>query len=258
MQFVDNTTPSNVRQYQLTLENIAGLPFASRRQRANDWAAMYYGNAYNTAMTNYMNEYNSPKEQMLRYMEAGINPFLAGQDSGNMSGAPNATVPKGSPDAGPKFSDIASATLSGLGTLSGALRTAQSIYDYIKYGRDISSTNLRSAQQLLSKYQSEADWSLYWNYGEGMGPNSPAVQSSPRAQYMHDSTQRISAQVRQLTGLVDMIYPSQKEANEARSALTGLQKEILDGQRGAVLNIKTGNETADSILRMVVYWLMDL
>lgn len=256
MKFVDTTTPTN-QQYQDNAQNYSQKGNETTRQRANDWSTMYYQNAYNTAMLNYMNEYNSPLQQMLRYQEAGINPFLVGQDPGNMGSAPGGAAPKGSADRGPTQMDILGGSLDSMNTVANLMKSAQGIYDYINYGRDMSDVQTKILKQQLSKYQAEADWSLYWNYGQDFGPNSVYVQGSPRAKYMQESTERISSQIEQLKALVKVIYPSQEQQNKAKTALTDLQKAILEGQKGAVLKINTGSNTVDSILQMICYWLLN-
>lgn len=70
---------------------------------------------------------------------------------------------------------------------------------------------------------------------------------------MQQSTDRIAAQISQLETLVNMIYPSQKQANEARSALDDYKKQVLAGQKDVILQIDTGDQTADAILKGVLF-----
>lgn len=265
MEFIDNVTPS-LNQYQQQLKNYDGSGGQTARQRANDWASMYYQNAYNLQMLNYMNEYNSPLQQMLRYQEAGINPFLAASNNGNMSSAPAAAAPKGSSDNG--IADLQGA-LATVDTLSDTLGQAKNIYDYLQYGRPLQEYKLtgsfldnalKSYQGQISqanarRAQAEADFSQYWNLGQEFVDWSP--ENSPRAKYMQNSTDRIAAQIDQLEGLVNIIYPTQAEANSARSSLDSYRKEIMEGKNQAILNIDTGNETRDAILKLILFWLGD-
>lgn len=224
-----------------------------------DWASLYYPNAFQASMLNYQNEYEKPINQMLRYQEAGLNPysFQAQQSAsgaqGSKPGAFAATT-----------QDKVQNALKAASTLSSAVGIAKELYDYCQFGfgirqneKAISASNLIRAQSEASKAQSEADWSLYWNYGQDFGPNAPYVQGSPRARYMEVSTNRIDRQVKQLDYFVDTLYPSQKEALEARAALQEYQKEIQQGNYDAILNINTGNKTADAILRMLAMMLMN-
>lgn len=267
MEFIDNVTPQSGRTYYNQMENFSPRTFWNKRdeQSARDFLSMYYQNAYNTALLNYQNEYNSPLQQMLRYQEAGINPYLAAQDAGNMGSAPGGAAPRGSSAVADSPAAMIQAVNGSIGQLNNVLKTAQNIYDYVNYGRPLQELSLNQGnEQLLNlgiqgnllqeqarKAQAEADWSEYWN-GREVG-----ADYSPRARYMEESTHRISAQVEQLKSLVDVLYPSQKEANEARAALTMLQKEVLDGQKGAILQIDTGDPTRDSILQMVAFWLLN-
>lgn len=264
MQFVDTTTPT-MQEYQnqaVDYDIPKGTTGSRTRQRAADWQAMYYQNAYNTALLNYQNEYNSPLQQMLRYQEAGLNPFLVGQDPGNMSGAPGGAVPRGSNMRPMSEADTASIIFGGINGVNQVLNSAKTIYDYLTFGRPLQELNLqqgnitlKTLQEKLVSATAEADWNMYWNYGPGMGPNSPYVQGSPRAVYMENSTQRLAAQIDQLEGLVNVLYPSQADANSASAALNDYKKQILEGQNDAILNINTGNATADSILKTLLMWL---
>lgn len=256
MQLTDRVTPS-LQEYQNQLQNYSQSGSETTRQRANDWATMYYQNAYNMQMQNFMNEYNSPLQQMLRYQEAGINPNLAASDSGNMASAPAAAAPKGSADRGPTRTDIANLSLQGITSVQQSLRTAQTIYDYINYGEQYSKLRNYGLEQENAAKQAEADWQMYWNYGEDFGPNSVYVQGSPHAVYMANSTQRIAAQIGQLEYLTKQLYPEQKQALAAQTALRQLQKEVEEGKKGAILQLDTGNATADSIIKMICFWLLN-
>lgn len=282
MQFIDTVTPQSYETYFDNMthylpKDLNKRDFSDRGwQHREDWSTMYYQNAYNTAMLNYMNEYNSPLQQMLRYQEAGLNPFLASQDPGNMGSSHPGAAPRGHFTA-PTSTEKAAAATQAVNAVNNTLKTAQNIYDYVQYGRPLQEINVQSGQTKLDvllqqldnlgvqgailnedlrKHSAEADWSQYWNYGEGFFPeDSNNIQNSPRARYMEFSTQRIAAQIDQLQALVNVLYPSQKEANEASAALNNYKKQVLEGQTSAVLNLNTGNETADAILKQVLFFL---
>lgn len=279
MEFIDNVTPSSGHSYWQEFENFSPRKLWNKRdeQTARDYMSMHYQNAYNTALLNYQNEYNSPLQQMLRYQEAGLNPFLAQNDSGNMGSAIPGANPRGSSAVTPSGTEIAGSVNQGINALANVLRTAQGVYDYVQYGRPLQELNLQSnerrsdilLQQLdnygiqgailsedLRKHAAEADWSQYWNYGPGFFPeDSNRIQDSPRARYMEFSTERISAQIEQLKSLVDVLYPSQKQANEARAALSDYQRQVMEGQNDAILSIDTGDPQRDAILKQVLFWL---
>lgn len=276
MEFIDNVTPSSPSSFYDSLKSIDNKSTWSdkRFQAANDWAQMYYQNAYNTAMQNYMNEYNSPLQQMLRYQEAGLNPFLAANDPGNMGSSHSAAAPRGS-FTSPSNVDKVNAVNSAISQVNNTLKSAQQIYDYLTYGRPLQEFNVGIAGNELMKSKFEADsaqalsrtreadmaWSRYWNLGEE-GFTEPdfggkLMSQTPRARYMEMSTERISAQIGQLQSLVNVLYPSQASANDARAALSDYQRQIQEGQKDAILRINTGNESADAILKMICFWLLD-
>lgn len=265
MQFVDRITPTN-QQYQDATVNYSQRGSETTRQRANDWATMYYQNAYNTAMTNYMNEYNSPLQQMLRYQEAGLNPNLAAQDPGNMGSAPSGAAPRGSADRGPRSIEMFQQGLQTIQTMQQAVRAATDIYDYFNYGEPthmanyaIARYNADSAKSLADIKAAEADWAKYWNYRPGAfvdengDPILTDVTGSPRAKYMQESTSLKSAQIAQLDAMVQILYPSQAAQAQATAALKQYQKAILSGQNDAILQIHTGDDTADAIFKMLAY-----
>lgn len=265
MEFVDNVTPQNPGDYIDDVRNYYQKSSDRTRQLSGDWATMYYQNAYNTALLNYMNEYNSPAQQMLRYQQAGISPLMVAQNGspGNMDSGHAGAAPKGAFVA-PSSVQKWQAGLQTINSIQQAIGAASELYNFVRFGvpsaeksLDILDSKLLQERALASKYSSEADWQLYWNYGPGMGPNSPLVEGSPRAAYMEQSTNRIAAQISQLDALVDVIYPNQAEAYKARAALDDYRKQVLEGQYSAPLMIDTGNGVADAILQAFIFKLMN-
>lgn len=268
MEFQDTTIPSFqdfASQYKSP-----GAPGMSRSQ-LNDlrdtWNQMYYPNAFQAALMNFQNEWQSPVNQMLRYQQAGLNPYSF-QSQQSASGAQGS---KPEPQFGRQQlnQEKISNALKAASSVSQVMGVAKDIYDYLKFGKDRSfyQTSLLKAQntaQSLAIQRSEAalDWDNYWNYGSTIVPtdeygnNVIDPNNSPRAKYMQSSTDRINGQIDQLKYLTKFLYPSQKDLNDARTALIKYQKEISEGRYDAVLNIHTGNATADSILRMIGMWLL--
>ena len=271
MTFVDKVTPGSSVSYGASVVPPGTRPqdYGDRTWALyNDWAAMYYQNAYNTAMLNYQNEFNSPLQQMLRYQEAGLNPFLAQADNGNMGPSHAGAAPRGGFTPPSKLQG-AQVALQGINMLQQVLGASQEIYDYINYGAPshaqglenlgLQGYNLGVQGQLLGKQLdtananlrkaiAEAGWSEYWN-----GVDNPlGVEYSPRAKYMENSTERIESQIDQLNALVNVIYPSQEARNIASAALDSYKIAVMRGENDAILNINTGNEAADSILKSVV------
>ena len=271
MTFVDNVTPGSSVSYGASVVPPGTRPqdYGDRTWALyNDWAAMYYQNAYNTALMNYQNEYNSPLQQMLRYQEAGLNPFLAQADNGNMGSSHSGAAPRGGFTPPSKLQG-AQVALQGINMLQQVLEASQGIYDYVNYGAPshaqglenlgLQGYNLGVQGQLLGKQLDTADanlrkalaeagWSEYWN-----GSNNPlGVEYSPRAEYMENSTQRIAAQIDQLNALVNVIYPSQEARNVASAALDAYKTAVMRGENDAILSIDTGHPELDSILQSVV------
>lgn len=58
--------------------NDGGTNWKDSTKFAYEQLAQREANAFNVAMMNYQNQYNSPLEQMKRYQEAGINPYQQG------------------------------------------------------------------------------------------------------------------------------------------------------------------------------------
>lgn len=263
--FQDSVTPS---QQEYASQAGHGLKFPSdRNDLYKEWLSMYLPNAFQTAMLNYQNEWNSPLNQMKLKQQAGLNPYSDGQvesASGSAGAAPN--VLSSSVDRRNAISQAMNSFTQGVSRLVGSMQAATQIYDYMNYGKDISHYNKGIASYNLDAAQSnafirgqEAAWSGYWNTGGGRTNDSGEyiVEGSPRAKYMQASTDRINAQIGQLTYMVNELYPSQKEANLARAALADYQKQVLAGQNDAVLNINTGNKEADTVLRFLCYLIMN-
>lgn len=286
MEFIDNITPSSYRAFYdnaspgdvSKYSDWHKLGDRSYEQLGN-YLSMYYQNAYNTALLNYQNQYNTPLQQMLRYQDAGINPFLAAQDAGNMGSAPSGAAPRGTftaPTSAQTLQAKSAAVNQSISSLNSTLKTAQGIYEYISYGRPLQQINLGTAgiqqniaglNEQIAGYNldaarsnatikdAEALWSEYWNLGREYPGED--VAGSPRGIYMEQSTQRIAAQIDQLKSLVDVLYPSQADANEAKRALTLYQKEVMEGQNEAILHLDTGNPERDAIIRQVLFWLQN-
>ncbi len=270
MEFQDTTTPSfqdYVNQYKSPYAQ--GMSTSKMNDLRDTWAQMYYPNAFQAAMLNYQNEWQKPLNQMLRYQEAGLNPysFQAQQSASGAQGA------KPEPQFGRQQlnQEKISNALKAASTVTQVMSVAKDIYDYLKFGKDrsfyqtsLTKNNADAASYLAQIKEQEMAWSQYWNgarqgyddEGNDMGFQIWDPNESPRAQYMQSSTQRINAQIGQLQYLTKFLYPSQKDLNEARKALIDYQKEISQGRYDAVLKINTGNRTADSILRMIGMWLL--
>lgn len=265
MQFVDNVTPNNVYSYIDSAMDQRGILGDYRKQLGSDWATMYYQNAYNTALMNYQNEYNSPLQQMLRYQAAGLNPNLAASDAGNMTSTHGGAAPKGNFVA-PSSLETLTKTMA---SVQNVVQGAAEIYDYLKFGKPMHAQEKMNLglqgsvlRENLRKYIAEADWAEYWNYNpDNVAPDtyrgSMAV-GSPRSQYMENSTNYKAAQIDQIQSIISVLYPAQADAAKATAALNNYKKLVLQGQKGAILDLDTGNSTADGILKLVLMKLIDV
>lgn len=265
MEFVDTSTPS-MDQY---MSNVGPLITPKQKRAAyQDYLQMYVPNAYNTAVLNYMNEYNLPVNQMLRYQQAGINPYAV---AGNMS----ATSAEGKSGQASSYSGTSNRlksvqnAISSIDTSAKLVATAKEMYDYLKFGREASFANSLTAgyNAEIARLRAESQgyqttWDRYWNTGQDTFDESgqPIYTGQnglpPRARYMQQSTEEKVAHIAQLEALVTILYPSQAEAAKATAALNDYKKQVMEGQSGAILSIDTGNETRDSILKLIAMWLL--
>lgn len=267
MEFVDNVTPDFSGFYPQQLENQnRWMPGKNNREADNwlQWAQLYYPNAFQAAMLNYQNDYDRPLNQMLRWQEAGLNQYAfqpMQSNSGSQGSKPGTDMPRQQ-----LTQQKISNALKAVSTTMDAVKVATEIYDYLNYGKDksfyevgMARYNAEAAKSLADSRAAEAAWNNYWNLGVDSydSVNGKPLSQSPRAKYMEASTNRINAQIAQLESIVDTLYPSQVEANEARAALQRYQKSLLEGNYDAVLQIDTGNKTADSILMMLALKLLN-
>ena len=82
--------------------------------------------SFSQKMWNAQNEYNTPFNQAQRLKQAGINPYLAMQNDGNVGQAANANVPNGSVDtsSGSVDASLAASRSSLIGSVGGVLQSA--------------------------------------------------------------------------------------------------------------------------------------
>lgn len=144
-------------------------------------------NALMVALMNYQNEYNTPLQQMLRRQQAGINPYAEFGVQNSASFTPAQTQFK----AGASARNLQAAT----GVLDGILNTVtkvRDIYDYARYGKDISyfKRGIAQNQSVAGFLQNEwEDWLLHGDnmiYGDATRiPNGPRAKmyKTSRMQY---------------------------------------------------------------------------
>lgn len=219
----------------------------------------YQEQAFQVALMNYQNEYNSPLQQMLRYQAAGLSPWLTYNQNqtpaAGISGNPSARAQAhGSSSPAQKLSSAASFISSAVGVA----RAARDLYDYVKYGKDLSAWNTMAAGSRAQSAHTEAlfnDWlSRVSGYSSGTESVSEALANSIRGRQASARTYTQEEKVNQLKAIVDML-PDQKARTQALKALDDYRLQILQGQNDAILQVNTGNKAIDSFIQLFTYWL---
>lgn len=226
-------------------------------QAAYNYLQQQQQQAFEYEMWNLKNEYDSPKAQMLRYQQAGLNPNLIyGQQ--NVSG----NIPQGSPATFRSSGTMARNFQQGMNVINTMRGIAESAYETWKYfspygvlSRDL---DLSARGTALHRMQTDADWYDYLTYNRltGDDPFDPArIPTSYRAQMYNLEANTMQQRYEQLKALVAMI-PDQQARTQALKSLDDKRLEIMRGQNDAILNIKTGNPIVDSWLRALMYFAM--
>lgn len=217
--------------------------------------------AYNFELWKANNEYNSPSAQMARYQDAGLNPNLIyGQQNTTQAPASASAMAFRSTGTQAKKTQNAINMINQFGQI---VRQAKDIYDYATYGapeRGLQNQILQRQYEksyfdlLTASHQETAaylknQWDM-WLQGRAELPlDAPAVRK-----YQLQADQ-IDVQIRRMEALIKMI-PDQKARLAALTALDDYRLQILKGQNDAILNINTGNSTADAFLRAFLYFGM--
>lgn len=228
-------------------------------QAAYNYLTHQQDNALQIALMNYMNEYNSPQHQMLQRQLAGLNPY---SDYAVQAAASSGVSASPSMHSSGTHAKSVQATMSMVNQLLGSLETGQKIYDYMTYGRDLSKYQLDAAigrSGILSEQlQQEVMRTGLLQWAAGL-PGYEGIADSPYGQRYQAQThnyavteERVEAYKSQINYLVNHLYPSQVERNEALKQLDEQKYGIQDAQYGAVTNIHTGNQTADGILQFLL------
>lgn len=223
--------------------------------------AKYQEQAFQVALMNYQNEYNSPLQQMLRYQAAGLSPWLTYNQNqtpaAGISGNPSSRAQAhGSSSSAQQMSSAASFISSAVGVA----RAARDLYDYMKYGKDISAWNRDLAASRAQSASLDTRFNEWFSRISGVDPLNPdqteneRFANSMRGRYNEARTLTQEEKYNQLTAIVDMI-PDQKGRTQALKALDEYRLKILEGQNDAVLNISTGNQGVDSFIQLLTYWL---
>lgn len=237
--------------------NLGGRDWTDTTTAAYNYLLHQQDNALQVALMNYQNQYNDPQNQMLRRQVAGINPYsdYAVQGASN-PGVSSSPVFRSQGTA----SRQAQATAAKVNSLLGTLETGSKIYDYMTYGRDLSKYQLSAAvgrSNILSEQVQQElmrTGMMSWMYGY---PGYDWVGTSPFGQRYEAQThnyavteERVDAYKSQIAYLVNELYPSQKDRNEALKQLDDQKYGIQEAQTGQWIH--TGNPTADGILQFLL------
>lgn len=208
-------------------------------------------NAYNLQLWKLQNEYDSPSAQMQRFQDAGLNPNLIYSQMQAGNNVSTQSMPEAK-SFGTANKSVNTA-LSALSQLKAIVETTADISEAL------SRNDVRSWQALNTQAQAGLNNARYnyelWLNGYLRDPDNP-IASSPRASMYHTQQDAQKAKIDQLKAVVSLV-PDNKARQQA---LTEIEKErlaIMKGQNDAILNIKTGSDTWDSVLKMLSYFLIN-
>lgn len=234
------------------------------RKDMNDYSQAAYNylmqqqqQAFEVDMWNAKNRYDSPAEQMKRYQDAGLNPFLIyGQQ--NQSG----NIPQGTPAHFQSSGTMAKGYQNAMNTIAqvnNTLRQAAETFDYLTYGRSQSAWNLKNIQETALSRHLSNEWNELLLTGPSSDPETRSylIGQGPRFKMYQNQQQAVAERINQLKAAISLI-PDQRERMKALTALEAYRLQILRGQNDALLNIDTGNDTVDSWLKSVALWFKDL
>lgn len=239
--------------------NLGGRDWSDTTTAAYNYLMKQQEQAYNLELWKLNNEYNSPAAQMQRYQDAGLNPNLIyGQQ--NTASAPASASAAPFRSGGTQSKRTANA-INMINQFGQIVKQAKDIYDYATYGapeRQVSLDTARWNQNLIiQRGQAQAYENMWQQYMLGlMEPGTAAeIANSPRGKMQSISYDTKQAQIDRMQAYIKMI-PDQQARLAALTALDEYRLRILQGQNDAVLNLHTGNETADAFLRAFIYFGM--
>lgn len=259
MQFTDTTNYNlgNSRQAQQSVfGNYSRRDMSDYTQAAYNYLMHQQDNALQIALMNYQNRYNSPTNQMLLKQAAGLSPYSDGQ---SLAASPSVNAPQRFQSSGTMSKSIQAAN-STINNLMSALHTGKEIFDYAKYGKSTSAFNMMHAQQRAYQSSIESEWQRYllegYNPGLESGSRKELIHNGPRAQMFKSQYDLNQLRYRQLEAIIKMI-PDQQARTRALEELERYKLQMMKGQNDAILNIHTGNDTLDSVLKAVSFYMIN-
>lgn len=211
--------------------------------------------AFNLELWNLQNEYNSPKAQMARYQDAGLNPNLIYSQQ-NQASAPSPASASSFRSTG-NYNKGMQAGLQAIGRVMETVKAAVDTYDYWKYGRQGSSLANQVSEwrtRLLSSQESAQtlanDWNMWLQGRRDFDPNAPGVKM------YRTQTEAKEAGIDQIRQLISASVTGEARTR-ALEQLDDYRLQILKGQNAAVLNIHTGlGDSFDGFLKAMIYLAM--
>lgn len=226
-------------------------------------------NAYEMALWNLNNEYNSPESQMQRFQMAGLNPNLIYKQSNATSGPAGSSEPIATKPTNYKAQNVLSAfdTASRvLGSLNSVLDQVQQTYDYAKYGvrgsqlrNDLLFNQIANTQiqgELLDKQNfiqkiltgEISPNQEFTSHYSGNEYNYKASDIPVISRYMLGNTMS-EKNLEKLEYIINSVLPSQVSNTRAGTELRESEKAWNDNIRDFVGSINTGVPWLDSLLR---------
>ena len=253
-QYVYDTLGSGKQAQQQVFGDYTKKDMSDYSQAAYNYLMKQQEQAYNLELWRMTNEWNSPAAQMQRYQDAGLNPNLIYGQQNTAQAPASASAPSfRSTGAYAKSQQNAISMINQFGQI---IKQAKDIYDYATYGapeRQLEN-ELLTRNIVLSHHQETAlQLQNFWN--AWLQGRTELPSDAPAVTRYQNQTDIQEQQIERLRAMVKMI-PDQKARTVALTALDEYRLQILKGQNDAILNIHTGNETADSFLKAFLYFGM--
>lgn len=217
-------------------------------------------NAYNLELWNLTNKYNSPEEQMKRYMQAGLNPNLIYSQQ-NTSSPLQAAQNAAFRSQGTHAKSVQN-QLSTIQQMQALVQSAAETYDYVKYGAETNRWKMIGAQESALEQKMNNAWLDYMLHGDNMiyGDANRMVNGPKATTYglqqnvLRNQIDEGTWEIKRLKFMVNSLLPSQEARNQALKALDDYQLNMMQGKFGAILDVKTGlGETVDNWLRLIMF-----
>ena len=210
--------------------------------------------AYNLQLWNLMNEYNTPAAQMQRFQDAGLNPNLIYSQQNTTTSPQAASSTTFRP--GGTMSKNVQAGMSVIQQLLGTVKAARETYDYMKFGRSLSATDLLYKQEAAHNLNLQNEWNRLLLEGPSSDPESREYMlgNGPRYQAYQQQVQERAQRIRQIGALIQH-YGKTDERFDKLMQLDDQRLSQMKGQYDFILHgFDTGNDTLNEFLRMLMFF----